>query len=78
VGHSTEYIDLKIAQIGSISIYERALNETEISTLFNTYNISYLLNNSIIDARATALNNDGSDLLVSGSTLFGNAMSLYI
>ena len=33
VGHTTEYIDLKTAQIGTISIYQRALNETEISNL---------------------------------------------
>ena len=77
VGHTTEYIDLKTAQIGTISIYERALNETEVSTLYSLYNISYLLNNSIIDAKVTDWNNDGSDLLVSDSTFFGNAMSLY-
>jgi len=50
VGQTTEYIDLKTAQIGTISIYERALNETEIINLYSMYNITYLLNNSIIDA----------------------------
>jgi hypothetical protein len=49
--HAVNIDDFKMGQIGTINIFEKALNVTEIKDLHYLYNVRYLLKNSIINCR---------------------------
>jgi hypothetical protein len=45
--------DFPIGQIGTINLYERALDLVEIKNLYYLYNVQYLLKNSVIYCRVS-------------------------
>jgi hypothetical protein len=81
---SSTSLDLQIAQVGCLNIFERVFESAEIEDLHYLYNVRYLLKNSLINCRVS--DSDPNDAPIeeyrfnheipTSSVRFGNDMML--